>query len=83
MKTKASVYDRIGEELSIMEVKKNGQLIILSDSSRWHIKTGDTSKTMSWYPTQRVVVEEGNNLNHPFKIKNLDTYDDVVEADLE
>jgi hypothetical protein len=83
MKTKASAYDRMGEELSIMEIKINGQLIILSDSSRWHIKTGDTTKTMSWYPTQRVLVEEGKNLNHPFKVRNLDSYDDVVEAGLE
>jgi hypothetical protein len=76
-------YLGAGQEHHIVEIKKNGLVIRLSDRSVWNISVGDSTKTVCWYPTMRILVEEGGGLTHPFRLKNLDTAGpDVVRASL-
>jgi hypothetical protein len=74
-------YSRIGEELTIANVGKDGRSVQLSDGSKWTIKIGDTTKTICWYATQRIVVERNENETFPYALTNLDTAGpDQVEA---
>lgn len=66
-------YEPTGEELSIARIAKNGLSVQLSDGSKWKIKTGDISKTLTWYATQRVTVENNDSDVYPFVLTNLDT----------
>jgi len=49
-------YNRVGEQLSVVRISKNGQTVTLSDGSRWRVSVGDVTRTLCWYATQRVVV---------------------------
>lgn len=73
-------YIRIGEQLSVIRISKNGQTVTLSDGSRWRVNVGDTTKTLCWYPTQRIVVEDCNDGVYPYELRNLDTVADVAKA---
>ena len=73
-------YNRVGEQLSVMRISKYGQTVTLSDFSRWSINVGDASKTICWYPTQRVVVENCDDDVYPYELHNLDTVADVAKA---
>lgn len=66
-------YKPTGEELNIVKVGKTGLSVQLSDGSKWKIKTGDISKTLAWYPTQRITVENNDSDVYPFLLTNLDT----------
>src|SRR5574337_367103 len=66
-----STYERTGEEQTIRSVSKNGITVTLSDGSRWRINVGDISKTVCWYATQRVTVEECDDGVHPYELHNI------------
>ncbi len=68
-------------ETNVMKIHKNGMEISLMDCSKWRIThIGDTTKTILWYPTQRIKVNEDND--GIFTLFNLDTStpDDGIEA---
>ena len=77
-------YKNIGKELTITSISKDFYTVKLSDGSRWRVKDGDLSKTTTWYPTQRIVVEKNkspDNHVYLYKLTNLDTSEpDVAEA---
>jgi hypothetical protein len=50
--------------------------------SRWRINVGDISKTVCWYPSQRVIVEQRDDGIHPFQLNNHGTVADVARASL-
>lgn len=58
-------------EANILEVNNNGLEISLMDGSRWQIDAGDISKTVCWYPTQRIKIEKKHDGN--YVLVNLDT----------
>ena len=73
-------YSRVGEQLSVMRISKNGQTVTLSDGSRWRVSVGDVTKTLCWYATQRVVVENCDDGVYHYELRNLDTGADVAKA---
>jgi len=75
-------YDRVGEQLSVTRISKNGQSVTLSDGSRWRVNVGDMTKTLCWYATQRIVVENCDDVVYPYELRNLDTVADVAKASL-
>ena len=75
-------YNRVGEQLSVMRISKNGQTVTLSDGSRWHVSLGDVTKTLCWYPSQRIVVENCDDVLCPYALRNLDTVADAAKASL-
>jgi hypothetical protein len=75
-------YTRVGEQLSVNRISKNGQTVTLSDGSLWRVSVGDVTKTLCWYPTQRVVVENCDDVVYPYELRNLDTVADVAKASL-
>jgi hypothetical protein len=59
-------------ETNVKKIHQDGIEISLMDGSKWRIKNvGDMSKTILWYPTQRVKVEESEL--GKFSLINLDT----------
>ena len=60
-------------ELHIVEVREDGMVVHLDDGSRWNVSVGDNTKSMCWYPTMRVVVEETDSALYPFTLTNLET----------
>jgi len=78
-----SDYSGLDQEHHVVEIKKKGLVIRLSDGSVWGISVGDTTRTVCWYPTMRILVEEHGGSTHPFRLKNLDTAGpEVVRASL-
>ena len=73
-------YNRVREQLSVMRISKNGQTVTLSDGSRWRVSVGDVTRTLSWYATQRIVVENCDDVLYPYELRNLDTVADVAKA---
>lgn len=57
-------------ETSIARVGKNGRSVTLSNGTKWDISAGDTTKTICWYPAQRVSVEDNGD---SCQIVNIDT----------
>jgi hypothetical protein len=70
----------VGKQISILKVEMGGKIVILSDSSRWRVRIGDHTKSICWYATQRIVIEEGNTPSYPYRLRNLDTAQDVVDV---
>ncbi len=60
-------------ESAVLKVREDGRQIKLMDGSTWTINVEDISKTIAWYPTQRIVVEENNDAIYPYTLTNLDT----------
>lgn len=59
-------------ETSVMKIYKDGLEISLMDGSKWRIAhVGDMTKTILWYPTQRIKIEELEN--NKYILTNLDT----------
>ncbi len=73
-------YNRVGEQLSVMRISKDGQTVTLSDGSRWRVSVGDVTKTLGWYATQRIVVENCDDVVYPYELRNPDTVADVAKA---
>ncbi len=74
-------YSGLGEEHHVLEVGKDGLVVCLDDGSVWDISVGDNTKSVCWYPTMRIVVEENDSPESTFRLKNLDTAGpDVVRA---
>ena len=69
-------------EYSVMKIGENGSSVILQDGSRWQISEGDSTKTICWYPTMRVLISEDlNDKSYPYRLTNIDTSGpDVVRA---
>jgi len=70
-------------ESFITKIGKMGSPITLGDGSRWNISIGDSTKTICWYETMRVTVDESPEDDHiyPYRMTNLDTSGpDVVRA---
>ena len=66
-----------------MEVRRDGQIVVLDDVSRWVIQPGDSTKTVCWYPSQRILVKENDSEIYPYRLKNLDTSsEEEVEAQI-
>lgn len=78
-----STYSGIGQEHHVLEVRKDGLIVCLDDGSVWDVSVGEHTKSLCWYPTMRIVVEENDSAMYPFNLKNLDTAGpDVVRASL-
>ena len=60
-------------ETSVLEVKNDGLEVILVDGSRWSIDPGDSTKTILWYATQRIVVNQSSDDIYPYVLTNVDT----------
>ncbi len=76
-------YENLGNELSLTSVDEEEIQVELSDGSKWNIKTGDISKIVIWYETQRIIVSTNNNEIYPYLLTNLDTAEpDKVEASI-
>ena len=68
-------------ELHIVDIHEDGLVVRLDDGSSWNVPVGDHTKSMCWYPTMRIVVEETGSSLYPFTLTNLDTAGpDVVRA---
>lgn len=60
-------------ETNILKILKDGLKISLMDGSKWKlVNFGDMTKTIIWYPPQRIQIEKNNN--GQFFLINLDTY---------
>lgn len=58
-------------ETNVKKIHQDGIEISLMDGSKWRIKNmGDISKTILWYPTQRIKIKEENQ---EYTLTNLDT----------
>lgn len=69
------------DELHVLEVKNDGLVVHLDDGSVWDVSVGDNTKSICWYPTMRVVVEEAASSTHSFTLTNMDTAGpDIVRA---
>jgi hypothetical protein len=56
-----------------MKIHKDGLEISLMTSSRWRLNNvGDMTKTILWYPTQRIKIEETEK--GECTLINFDTY---------
>jgi len=76
-------YENLGNELSLTSINEEEIQVELSDGSKWNIKTGDISKIVIWYETQRIIVSKNNNEIYPYLLTNLDTAEpDKVEASI-
>ena len=64
----------------IINVGDDGQTVELDDGSTWSVSIGDHPRSICWYPTQRIVVEKGDDPSYPYRLRNLDTLGDVVRA---
>ncbi len=59
-------------ETIVEEIHEDGLEISLMNASRWRIKhMGDITRTILWYPTQRIEIEETED--GEYKLINLDT----------
>jgi len=56
---------------SVLEVNEDGLKISLMDGSSWSVNPGDSTKTICWYPTQRIKIKE--NSDGTCTLTNLDT----------
>lgn len=67
-------------ETSVMKIHKDGLEISRMDGSKWRIiHVGDMTKTIIWYPTQRIKIEESED--DKYILTNLDTAaPDEIEA---
>lgn len=67
-------------ETSVMKIHKDGLEISLMDGSKWRIvHIGDITKTILWYPTQCIKIEE--SVDNIYILTNLDTAaPDEIEA---
>lgn len=67
-------------ETSVMKIHKDGLEISLMNGSKWRIvHIGDMTKTIIWYPTQRIKIEESED--NKYILTNLDTAaPDKIEA---
>jgi hypothetical protein len=61
-------------ETSVLEIKNNGLEVHLMNGSRWSVNVGDISKSITWYPTQRILIEESEDDIYPYILTNLDTF---------
>lgn len=76
-----SEYLDTREGRHVLKVGKNGSVVWLDDGSVWDISAGDNTKSICWYGTMRIVVEEKGSGMYPFTLTNLDTASpDVVRA---
>jgi hypothetical protein len=59
-------------ETNVKKIHQDGIEISLMDGSKWRIKNmGNISKTILWYPTQRIKIKEENQ---ECTLTNLDTF---------
>lgn len=59
-------------ETNVKKISRDGLEISLMDGSKWRlIYTGDMTKTILWYPTQRIRIEEVEK--NEYVLINLDT----------
>ncbi|MFA4829509.1 MAG: hypothetical protein WC855_11720 [Thermodesulfovibrionales bacterium] len=59
-------------ESSVKKIHQDGLEISLMDGSKWKIKNiGDMTRTILWYPTQHIKVEEKGD--GEFTLTNLNT----------
>jgi hypothetical protein len=59
-------------ETNVKKIHQDGIEISLMNGSKWRIKNiGDITKTILWYPTQRIKIEERSE--GEFTLTNLDT----------
>lgn len=57
-------------ETNVKKIHKDGIEVSLMDGSKWMLKNmGDISKTICWYPSQRIEIDEENAT-----LINLDTF---------
>ena len=76
-------YENLDKELSIESIDEDELLITLTDVSLWNIKSGDISKIVTWYETQRVVISKNGSDVYPYLLTNLDAAaPDKVEASI-
>lgn len=73
-------YVRLGKVHHLDKVLHNGYVVVLDDHTRW--ESANISETAVWLPTQRIVVEENNSAVYPYRLKNLDSGQEV-EAHLQ
>jgi hypothetical protein len=64
----------------IINVEDDGQTVELMDGSTWSVSIGEHTRSICWYPTQRIVVEKSGDPSYPYRLRNLDTAGDVVKA---
>lgn len=77
------VYPGLGEQHLVRKVGEMGLRVTLDDGSVWEVRHGDSSKTALWYPTQRIIVKAADDESYPYRLKNLDTYqEEEVESRL-
>jgi hypothetical protein len=55
---------------TIEENLNNGRLIRLSDNSTWQIHPNDTALTQSWITPVEIEVEETEDREYPYLLKN-------------
>ena len=76
-------YERLNQELSVVNLGSDKLTVKLSDGSEWRGKECDISMMVSWYVSQRVVVSKNGSEVYPYLLTNLDTAGpDKVEASI-
>jgi len=59
-------------ETNVMKVHKDGVEVSLMNGSKWRVvHIGDITRTIIWYPTQRIIIEELED--NKYLMTNLDT----------
>lgn len=59
----------------IKKVSVFGDKIILSNGSQWVVSEAHCSKSINWYETQRIIINEINAELGCYQLVNLDTAD--------
>lgn len=60
----------------IIDVTEDGSEITLDNGQTYSVAPGDIPTAICWYGSQRVQVSKTKNEAHPYKIKNLDSYNE-------
>lgn len=66
-------YRDTEKEHCILSIKNDGLVVSLDDGSVWNISPGDSTKSICWYSTMRVKVEESDSEIYPFILINMNT----------
>lgn len=67
------------EEALFLELKKNGEVLVLLDGRKLWVNPGDISSVVCWSPTAKLEISEGGGGVFSLNVRNT-VNDDVIRA---
>ena len=59
-------------EYTILDIDQNALELTLNDGALWSVFVGDAHTIASWSAAQRIRIDLHNNIDHPYRLVNLD-----------